>query len=197
MDRLKYLIQQNYTMKKLYPFLFLFSILLFTDCGKDEPCKDIICMNGGVCASGICDCPDNYEDDDCAIQKTPSLVKITKIRVLAFPPMDAGADWDLLDDPDIFIEISYNGQVIYTSGVYGNADAQLEYEWTPITTLNLFAPEEEYNISLLDDDEMGLSEWMGGYWFIPYNDTNDFPSKIILYPTGEPIGFELDIEYEF
>lgn len=30
-----------------------------------DPCKDIVCNNGGVCADGSCDCVAGYEGTDC------------------------------------------------------------------------------------------------------------------------------------
>ncbi len=37
----------------------------FANCTPD-PCKDIVCQNGGTCAEGICACPSFYEGELCA-----------------------------------------------------------------------------------------------------------------------------------
>ena len=42
-----------------------FAGLLFINSCKD-PCKDVICENGGVCdEEGVCDCPENFYGDLC------------------------------------------------------------------------------------------------------------------------------------
>ena len=42
----------------------LFSTVVFTSCDPD-PCKDIICANGGTCTDGNCTCPSGYEGTLC------------------------------------------------------------------------------------------------------------------------------------
>lgn len=31
-----------------------------------DPCKDVVCENGGTCIEGTCDCATGYEGDNCA-----------------------------------------------------------------------------------------------------------------------------------
>ena len=186
-------------MKKLFPLFCLFSILLFTDCTKEEedPCAGITCENGGTCINGTCDCPDMYEGADCSDQKTPQLIKITKITVTNFPPLNNGDSWDAFDGPDIFIKLFYNSQAIAESGPFENADSQVEYSWT-VTNLNLIAPEDPYTIELYDyDDGVTADDLMGGYTFTPYSDTNGFPDKITLSEPGSSTSFVLELEYQF
>jgi hypothetical protein len=47
----------------LIPVLLL--TFLFSACNSDE-CDDITCLNGGICESGVCDCPDGYSGNTCA-----------------------------------------------------------------------------------------------------------------------------------
>ena len=186
-------------MKNLISLFCLFSILLFTDCAKEEdPCADITCQNGGTCINGTCDCPDMYEGPDCSDQKSPQLIKVTKITVTDFPPLDNGASWDAFDGPDMYVEFTYNGQVVHTTGYYEDADSQIDYEYTPTTNLHLFVPEDQYNIDIYDyDDGITAPDWMGGYTFTPYSDNNGFPTKITLEEAGANTSFELEIEYQF
>lgn len=49
--------------------IVLFAFVIFA-CTKDA-CDDVVCLNGGTCASGVCNCPSGYtglhcENDDCA-----------------------------------------------------------------------------------------------------------------------------------
>lgn len=55
--------------------LLAFSAILFNSCKKKEikyndttltrPCENVICLNGGNCSDGICQCPKGYEGDKC------------------------------------------------------------------------------------------------------------------------------------
>lgn len=46
-----------------------FSLATYTACTKDEkdPCLNVKCLNGGTCASGLCNCATGYEGDSCSI----------------------------------------------------------------------------------------------------------------------------------
>lgn len=43
-----------------------FSVVTYTSCNKDE-CKDVVCLNGGNCVSGTCQCPTGYEGSTCEV----------------------------------------------------------------------------------------------------------------------------------
>ena len=38
-------------------------VLFITSCS--DPCEDIICLNGGMCIDGTCDCPEGWTGIDC------------------------------------------------------------------------------------------------------------------------------------
>ncbi|MGB1248689.1 MAG: EB domain-containing protein, partial [Chitinophagales bacterium] len=42
---------------------FLMIAILLASCG--DGCKNVECLNGGVCDEGTCMCPDGYIGDDC------------------------------------------------------------------------------------------------------------------------------------
>jgi len=56
----------NVTMKTLLTALLLsfFLTLSFFACKKD-PCKDILCQNGGTCIEGTCNCPPGFIGANC------------------------------------------------------------------------------------------------------------------------------------
>ncbi len=50
--------------------LFAFSAVLYTSCSKkSDPCKGVVCYNGGVCVSGGCSCPTGYSGLNCEISR--------------------------------------------------------------------------------------------------------------------------------
>ena len=51
-------------MKKI---LLLLSIILFTLNSCKDNCKDINCLNYGICVDGTCDCPEGYSGEKCEI----------------------------------------------------------------------------------------------------------------------------------
>lgn len=51
-----------------------FSALVMTSCNPD-PCKDVVCSNGGTCTDGSCACPVGYEGETCATESRAKFVK--------------------------------------------------------------------------------------------------------------------------
>jgi len=48
--------------------------LFFTGCKKDDPCKDLSCLNDGTCINGKCACADGYEGESCAVEERSKLI---------------------------------------------------------------------------------------------------------------------------
>ena len=48
-------------------FLTVSSVVYFNSCKKD-PCKDVVCNNGGTCVDGNCSCTTGYEGADCSTE---------------------------------------------------------------------------------------------------------------------------------
>lgn len=55
-----------YALSPAVILIFLFSITTFQGCQKDE-CKDVHCLNGGVCNKGTCTCPTGYSGTYCQL----------------------------------------------------------------------------------------------------------------------------------
>jgi len=69
-------------------------LLILNGCDND-PCDDVVCMNGGNCISGTCECPEGWIGDFCETQ-LPQKLLITKIRVDDFPlTRQNGDSWAL------------------------------------------------------------------------------------------------------
>ncbi|MEY2829533.1 MAG: hypothetical protein RIQ33_1392 [Bacteroidota bacterium] len=71
-------------MKKIKFFAFALmtvlsvaSVTYFNSCKKD-PCKDVVCNNGGTCVDGTCSCTTGYEGTTCETEmRTKYLVSST------------------------------------------------------------------------------------------------------------------------
>lgn len=51
-------------MRNIKILFFLFALAIFSTSCKDE-CKDVNCLNGGICDEGICDCPVGFVGENC------------------------------------------------------------------------------------------------------------------------------------
>ncbi|MEZ4722738.1 MAG: calcium-binding EGF-like domain-containing protein [Flavobacteriales bacterium] len=56
-------------MKKLlYLVLVLGLATYFESCKEDDPCENVMCMNGGTCVDGTCSCLDGFDGTTCEIE---------------------------------------------------------------------------------------------------------------------------------
>ncbi|MCY7410081.1 MAG: calcium-binding EGF-like domain-containing protein, partial [Chitinophagales bacterium] len=56
---------ERISITSLIKFLSALNLmLLFSACGN--PCKEVICNNGGACVDGVCNCPPGYSGEDCS-----------------------------------------------------------------------------------------------------------------------------------
>lgn len=162
-----------------------------------DPCANINCLNGGDCINGECNCPTGYNGPDCSNQETPSKIRITNIQLTSFPPTDNGGGWDLSSGADIYVSMEYSGVIIYEHpSYYENANPNQDYNFQPNINLNMNNPTDTYIIRLYDYDDFDSDDYMGGLQFVPYQNSNNFPSTIIL-DAGTGISFQLSISYTF
>ncbi|MBL4716786.1 MAG: hypothetical protein JKX95_09140 [Bacteroidia bacterium] len=165
------------------------------DCSEvDDPCATITCVNG-TCVNGVCDCDEGYKGADCSDQITPTKIKITGVKVTAFPSTkSSGSNWDSFDGPDIYFEI-YNGTTeLYSSGYLEDADATQDYTFT-VSSIDITDVTAEHTIYLYDYDSGLGDDYMGGYYFTPYSgSTNGFPTSVSIGSSSDVL-FELTYSY--
>lgn len=163
----------------------------------NDPCAAITCYNGGYCANGVCNCPVGWGGSDCSIILTPSSISVTKIEVLNFPSTDGGAGWDLTSGADIIVELENSSNtLLYSSPTYfENATPGLTYSFTPSSPIVLNNPTLQYTISLYDYDSTDPNDFMGGYYFTPYQSSK--PSVTTISATGNPLLFRIYYTYQY
>jgi hypothetical protein len=170
-------------------------LILCTSCNKDE-CENTVCINGGVCVNGDCDCPDGYEGPSCADQETPIRMRIHSITVTKFPAYDNGSNWDIGDGPDIFFQVFDGNTLIDESAIYfEDADPSQDYLFSDLN-IGITDVLGNHAIQLLDyDDGITADDWMGGIEFVPYwSNTNGFPT-IIELDAGGGVAFRVGVSY--
>lgn len=206
---------QKFPGKIAAVLMAVFAATVLTRCSscKDDPCDGIICLNGGECVNGDCECPEGYEGADCGNEKVPDNIRIAKITYTEIPSEKSNGDpWDpgqspnsnpgltvrvLRDvDPDPNAE---TWSVLWDSepdlGIYDNANPNQVQVFTPSIPVLLGSPQQKYRISLYDWDGPGDLELMGGQTFVPYTPGQGHPVQIIQ--ANSKVRFVLDVTYDF
>lgn len=171
--------------------------MLFLACQKEgnDPCIDIVCLNGGFCANGLCNCAEGYTGSDCSQEKTPSSITITAVTVTKWPATaPGGGGWDVFDGPDITFSITQNGANVYVSDIfYEDANQGQEYRFQTNIVLN--SPDKPYLFQLYDYDDFDANDLMAQISFVPFIEGLNFPPK--GQADSGALAFELEMEYEF
>lgn len=170
-------------------------------CETFDDCFGVTCLNEGTCVNGLCDCAEGFTGPSCANQITPQSIQITRIDIIRFPTLNSdGLPWDLGGDPDIFPKVLKGNQILLSVfNAIENADENDVHIFEISPPVSLDEPNDEYTISLFDEDDSFLDttdDEMGAIDFIPYFSTNGFPSVISLDEGGE-IAFEVHVTYIF
>jgi len=80
------------SQKNRIKLIFFFTSLILMGC---DPCKDVICLNEGICNDGVCQCQNAYEGSDCNTHKTPRSINFLKVEVNNIPELNLdGNPWD-------------------------------------------------------------------------------------------------------
>ena len=149
-------------------------------------------------------CPQGYVGPNCETQITPSKIRVTKIRLKYFPILNGTSSWDFDSAPDIFVRFGHgngtdNTTLLYESGYYEDvlSDGTTTFDFTPINPIVIDNPFDTYVIILGDYDSVSLYDFMGGFTFVPYSSTNQFPESITVSDLSIPLSFELMLSYEW
>ena len=184
-------------------FLVLAVLLAFA-CNKEDsdPCADVVCMNEGFCANGLCNCVDGYEGSDCSIQSDPKSITIERISIDGWPPVDEnGGAWDPIGNtgPDPAIRIVDESVTTrYTGDYYIDPQQGSVLDWYP--NLKIDDPAGEgITLLLLDFDGGDTYYTMGGVAFTLYTKEQNatFPEILRFESVDGKITGEMELEYRF
>ncbi len=177
-------------------------MLFWASCSStSSPCSKLNCQNGSTCLDDVCNCLEGYSGNECATQKTPTKVKISKIEVLDFKATDTnGAGWDLTSGPDIFVAISTpapaSASVWTATTFFSDAVPSGNSSWTltPALELNATTP---YVFSLSDYDSPDPSDFMGGFQTAPFEAGKGFPTTWTWTSSDASLKLRLTVSYVF
>jgi hypothetical protein len=141
-------------------------------------------------------CLISCSDDDDNVVEAPDYIKVKTVFLDKFPATDNGAGWDILDGPDLYFTISYNGAEIYSSrsNSQNNATGTVA-AWAITGNLNLDYPADQYVIRVYDYDFPDADDFIGGMNFTPFIQANGLPAVIPLTCSGCSTEWRLDVEY--
>ena len=186
------------SMKYLSIAFFAFvTTTVFYSCS--DPCNDLRCENGSVCIDGTCNCLDGFMGKLCQIEKVPSAVRITEIRIKEYPLLRPnGSSWDLTDGPDLAINIFQEDQIFYVDQIfYENAEPETDFVFKYDPALEFLIIGAEYEIRLVDrTDFLGSPDIMDIVPFTPYTPGQKFPTNITLFGSNKLVA-EITLAYLF
>ena len=184
------------------PIKFLFAslpllLLNFYSCSERSSCEDTMCMNGGVCLDGTCNCPTGFEGVHCQERSTPDYIRITSLTLIRFPEVNEGKTWDDADGPDIFFRL-YDGKTVIAQPDYLIENAAISHIMPfDFHFIELSKPESTYRLDFFDYDGVGTKEeFMGSNTFIPFDKLKGFPKSITI-DDGGPIAFTMTVDYYY
>jgi len=184
-----------------------FVLVLVLGCSKEDStpsCTPITCLNGGVSTADCgCNCPQGYTGSNCGTQLTPSIIKITKIRVTKFPDTDNGQWWDTFptnSDADIYITMQNSSlTTIYSHPNYlpnSSSTGTNYFDFTPANPILITNPTGSFSINIYDYEDIGTDTLMDYCLFNNlYSSTGGFPSTKTFTNLGGTFSFELTLQY--
>lgn len=179
-------------------FITLLTLYSCNNCDKEtDPCENVTCLNEGVCINGDCECEEGYTGSNCGDQITPTMVRISQIKIMSFPQYNEyGMSWDPDGGlPDIHVKINntYTYQLHSPLEPFENADYTQDYTYNLPSFIDIVDTTEQHYIALKDDD-YGDPEHMASINFFPYINSNGFPTTMFL-DAGSGVSFELTLSY--
>ncbi len=189
-------------MKKTFlkSMILIFVIILSTSCSSELACVPPKCENGGTSNSDCgCNCPPNYFGLDCSLEKMPTSITISKIRILSFPNSGGGID-DLGTKPDLFINVIKDNLNVFTATTYfndANGDGNIYYDYIMSPPLESFSSSSFYTLQFWDYDNNSSNDLMGSILFSPFLNYTKFPASFIIQDDTKTFKAEIFVTYKW
>lgn len=179
------------------------AIIVFGCSNDSSPsCTPIACLNGGVSKPDCgCSCPEGYTGADCGTQITPSIIKITKIKVTKFPDSNNGDWWDSFpsSDADIYVTIEdTNFNTIYDHPNYipdATGIGTINYQFIPVNPIVISNVSSSYYMTLYDFDNTSSDDLVAFGVFNLYNSSGGFPATKVYTNSQGTFSYELTLSY--
>jgi len=194
-------------------FLVVTYMGCYTECSKEcscvnDPCRNIVCYNGGYCYNGTCVCPVGYTGPTCQQQVTPKYIKVNKIIIEQFPIKDTlGNDWDATilgcdpPGPDLKVLIYDGNSYIYVGSFPGwcenmqSGQTCIFTQGLPVQSPNVL---NTWTIYLYDRDKgCDPDDYMSYVSGKVYDPNGGFPPTIRFYSFSRQTDITLEVEYIF
>ncbi len=100
----------------------------------------------------------------------PAAVRISVIKILEFLQYNNGANWDVLDGPDVYVKVDGDNLAHKQISSFLNANVILRYIYPPDDKINLSpVTEQQFSISLYNRDDVSSNDqFKGAILFYPY-----------------------------
>lgn len=159
-------------------------------------CETIVCFNGGVASQGFCQCPTGFTGTNCQTARQPISITVSRIELLAYPATDNGAGWDLTSGPDIFLGLSRGGSSVWQSNQQADdASPGQTYIYTPTPALVITNLAASQTFDIWDYDPTDSDDYMAGIVFTPNSVITNFPNQIVLETSAARL--RLTVTYNF
>jgi len=149
------------------------------------------------------ECPPGFTGQNCDIPLTPSLVKITKIRVYKFPNNNGITGWDgPSSSPDIYLSIDKGLVNIFESSNYypdAISNDQISYQFVPDDPIVSRNASDIFDIQLWDydlgDTVASDNDFMVGVYFAPFTQKNKH--SVYISDLDNSVIYEVFLAYEW
>ena len=98
---------KNLSFLTLLTTLFLV-MTLTQSCGTD-PCEEVACQNGAICADGACDCTNGYEGDLCQTEWRAKMLGNYTVNQACGAATYGPYDYTITANPDDVLKTSFDG----------------------------------------------------------------------------------------
>ncbi len=161
-----------------------------------DPCDQSICLNGGTCSDGYCNCPEGFTGADCSDRQTPKALIVNSLRLPSFPELAPDQKpWDFSGGPDLKLvwyvedELLVELEATHPDAVNGSSNTFILPE-----NFRLEQPEALHTIFVYDKDGKGKHQLMGLLAFQPYAPDNGFPHHLVVEKDPQ-LQLEMELSY--